>query len=152
MRLPHVTARCQTMLVIESGHMVTACCSESSTVATHKAESADHRVRPRVLQQHFGHSGAMPAASTVRSSNLMLALNDPSSRGEGPVVCTVIRTHTRSRNTCNVKSGRLPVHLGLDPAANRSGANASERAAVHACRLHSKCDYIAIATDGHAGA
>ena len=38
--------------------------AESSTVATHKAESADHRVRPRVLQQHFGHSGAMPAAST----------------------------------------------------------------------------------------
>ena len=31
------------------------------------------------------------------------------------------------------------------------GANA-ERAAVHACWLHSKCDYIAIATDGHAGA
>ena len=31
----------------------------------------------------------------------------------------------------------------------RIGANA-ERAAVHACWLHSKCDYIAIATDGPA--
>ena len=26
--------------------------------------------------------------------------------------------HTRSRNTCFVKSGRLPVHLGLDHTAS----------------------------------
>ena len=52
----------------------------------------------------------------VRSSNLLLVLDAPSAGGEGTVVWNVIRTHTRSRNTCNVKSGRLPVHLGLDPA------------------------------------
>ena len=33
----------------------------------------------------------------------------------------------------------------------RIGANA-ERPEVHASGLHSKCDYIVIATDGHAGA
>ena len=55
----------------------------------------------------------------VRSSNLLLVLDAPSAGGEGPVVWNVIRTHTRSRNTCNVKSGRLPVHLGLDPARHQ---------------------------------
>ena len=51
---------------------------------------------------------------SVRSSNLLLVLDAASTGGEGPVVWNVIRTHTRSRNTCTVKSGRLVVHLGLD--------------------------------------
>ena len=32
----------------------------------------------------------------------------------GTVVWNVIGKHRRSRNICNVKSGRFPVHLGLD--------------------------------------
>ena len=66
----------------------------------------------------------------VRSSNLLLVLDAPSAGGEDPVVWNVIRTHTRSRNTCNVKSGRLPVHLGLDPATSRR--NIINRIAKHA--------------------
>ena len=36
----------------------------SGTIATGEAMRCSHRVRPQVLWQHFGHSGAMPAAST----------------------------------------------------------------------------------------
>ena len=40
-----------------------------------------------------------------------------SAGAEGTVVWNVIiGKHRRSRNTCNVKSGRFPVHLGLDHA------------------------------------
>ena len=36
--------------------------------------------------------------------------------------------------------------------ANRSKPGNAERPEVHASGFHSECDYIAIATDGHAGA
>ena len=49
-------------------------------------------------------------------SKLMLVLHAPSTEGEGTVIWNVIRTRTRSRNTCNAKSGRSLVHLGLDHA------------------------------------
>ena len=38
--------------------------SEYVSAASDRAVSCSCRVRPRVLRQHFGHSGAMPAAST----------------------------------------------------------------------------------------
>ena len=51
-------------------------------------------------------------ATTAQTA--VLFLDTASARGVGTVVYDAIRTHTRSRNTCFVKSGRLPVHLGLD--------------------------------------
>ena len=53
---------------------------------------------------------------SVSPGDLLLVLDAPSARAEGTVVWNVIGKHRRSRNTCNVKSGRFPVHLGLDHA------------------------------------
>ena len=58
---------------------------------------------------------------SIGPSDLLLSLGAPSAGATDTVVWDVIRRHTRSRNTCFVKSGRLPVHLGLDHA--ESGAN-----------------------------
>ena len=43
----------------------------------------------------------------MNPGKLALVLVGPSARAEDTVVSDVIRTHTRSRNTCNVKIGRL---------------------------------------------
>ena len=77
----------------------------------------------------------------VRSSSLQLVLNAPSAEGECPVVWNVIQTHKRSRNMCNTKSGRLPVHLGLDHAARLDhGARSSHSAtAMSGFRFHHRC-------------
>ena len=53
---------------------------------------------------------------SVRPGDLLLVLDAPRAGAEGTVVWNVIGKHRRSRNTCNVKSGRFPVHLGLDHA------------------------------------
>ena len=68
-----------------------------------------------------GHLGSLQQpyeTISVCPSDLLLALDAPSAGVTGTVVYDAIRTHTRSQNTCNVKSGRLPVHLGLDHAAD----------------------------------
>ena len=86
-------------------------------------KSQQPRTEPRAAATAYDHECSGSTLGTlercqrplpVRSSNLLLVLDAPSAGGEGTVVWNVIRTHTRSRNTCNVKSGRLPVHLGLD--------------------------------------
>ena len=41
---------------------------------------------------------------SASAADLLLVLDAPSARAEGTVVLNVIVTHTRSRNTCNVKS------------------------------------------------
>ena len=43
---------------------------------------------------------------SVSPGGLLLVLDAPSAGGEGTVVWNVIGKHRRSRNTCNVKSGR----------------------------------------------
>ena len=55
----------------------------------------------------------------VSSGIFVHVLDAPSASDEGTVVWNIIRTHKRFRNTCNVKSGRFPVHLvlGLDHAS-----------------------------------
>ena len=50
----------------------------------------------------------------------MLVLDASSAGAEDTVVWNVIGKHRRSRNTCNVKSGRFPVHLGLDHTVGSS--------------------------------
>ena len=104
------------MVGIEPERVVTVGCTESSAAATQKAVSADTAYGVWCSGSTLGTLERCQRPVPVRSSNLLLVLDTPSAGGEGPVVWNVIRTHTRSRNTCNVKSGRLPVYLGLDPA------------------------------------
>ena len=69
------------------------------------------RVRLRwLLVNHSGHSGAIERSMCRRPhpmspSKLMLVLDDSRTGGERTVVLDVLRTHTRTRNTCNEKSG-----------------------------------------------
>ena len=94
------------------------CCAHSSA-ASERAASYTHRVRPWVPRWPSGLSTQQPYETiSVCPSDLLLALDAPSAGVTGTVVYDAIRTHTRSQNTCNVKSGRLPVHLGLDHAAD----------------------------------
>ena len=53
---------------------------------------------------------------SVSPGDLLLVLDATSAGAEGTVVWNVIGKQRTSRNTCNVKSGRFPVHLGLDHA------------------------------------
>ena len=70
-----------------------------------------------VLRQHSGHSGAMPAANADEThSKLKLVLDATTAGGEHAVILDVLQMRTRTRNTCNVKIGTFPVHLGLDHA------------------------------------
>ena len=93
--------------------------SEYVSAASDRAASCSYRVYDHECSgSTLGTLERCQRPLPVRSSNLLLVLDAPSAGGEGPVVWNVIRTHTRSRNTCNVKSGRLPVHLGLDPAGS----------------------------------
>ena len=81
--------------------------SDSSAAATEKAATAHHRGRPRCSDKHTSTLGTLERCQQPRSAgpaDLLLVLDDPSAGAEGTVLWGVIRTHTRSRNTCNVKS------------------------------------------------
>ena len=107
----------RTATLSDVGRHHTACMaaaqhSESSAAASVKVASADYRIRPRVLRQHLGHSGAMPAATAEMS--------------ERPNACPECAQHGgreyghlerymkvyKVRNLRYSKSGRNPVHLG----------------------------------------
>ena len=53
----------------------------------------------------------------MRPSKLKLVLDATTAGGEHAVILDVLQMHTRTRNTCNVKIGTFPVHLGLDHAS-----------------------------------
>ena len=57
---------------------------------------------------------------SISPSDLLLTLDAPSAGSTDKVLWDVIRMQTRSRNMCFVKSGRFPVHLGLDHAETES--------------------------------
>ena len=125
---------------------VERCCSTSSgaasTTATHTA--CDH---------HCCGSAPSPAAAAIRKFRPGTTTRGHHSRAASisPLreendlhgsICEIIGP----RAVCDRTSTRQ------DPM--RIGANAErpEVGILHASGLHSKCDYIAIATDGHAGA
>ena len=123
--LTRVAERCQTLLNIGLKQCTAVMrCSKSRAVATEKAATAPHRVRTAVLRQHSGHSRVMSAA-TIGQPRRPVACSGRDQRwGRGyglvwNVIGLRLGKHRRSRNTCNVKSGRFPVHLGLDHALRR---------------------------------
>ena len=71
------------------------------------------RRRPRLLTTADGRGALTSTLCTLERcqrpqsaspADLLLVLDVPSARAEGTVVLNAIVTHTRSRNTCNVKS------------------------------------------------
>jgi hypothetical protein len=56
----------------------------------------------------------------MRPSKLKLVLDATTAGGEHAVILDVLQMCTRTRNTCNVKIGTFPVHLGLDHAMTHS--------------------------------
>ena len=53
----------------------------------------------------------------MRPSKLKLVLDATTAGSEHAVILDVLQMRTRTRNTCNVKIGTFPVHLGLDHAS-----------------------------------
>ena len=88
-----------------------------------------HRRRPRVLLTAYARRGAPEALWTLWSDasghdrpippTMWLVLDTTSAGSEGTVVLNVIVTHTRPRNTCNVKGG--PPRAGPRRPRPRTG-------------------------------
>ena len=105
------------MVDIEPERVVTVECTESSAAATQKAVSADTAYGAWCSGSTLGTLERCQRPVPISPGSLMHVLDAPSTGGEGTVVLNALRTHIRFRNTCNVKSGRFPVHLGLDLAS-----------------------------------
>ena len=106
-----------------------------------RAPAQRRQRRPRLLTTADGHGALTSTLCTLERcqrprsaslADLLLVLDAPSARAEGTVVLNAIVTHTRSRNTCNVKSmisgppRAGPRRMPMPPA--RSGLMASRRA------------------------
>ena len=96
--------RCQTLVAIEP---------ECIVAAWRSGSTLRPRRRPRELTTVYGVSCAGSTLGTLERcwrphpmspSKLMLVLDESSTEGERTVVSDVLRTHTRTRNTCNKKS------------------------------------------------